>query len=704
MGKILARQQNLIYNNLFTFMGTTATGYGSTLIGDTVSPGDIVEPDVWNQIGHDVIRCVIHQYGVNFDTPSPYDLDIGKILFANTATIVDDAGPDRLYTNVQLLSSTREKAHPSQLVTEPVFPETTGPTSWDSTWEANRWKEITYSNGYGTAISFTWFYPNQLNYFFNLGGNLNPSIVIDGTNPIEVAEWQILVNQINAVDFTKTEFLEASANPYKTLTRVFTRDKIPGSNYNKAAILKYIISGSVITFSVNFVAGFSQIKTKGDKVKGKWKIKVKPKKKGKKGSDVVVNLRIRADVLTTYSTDKTGGIQAPIPQPQLVGGFLSAPAAPISPFTFATGLQSDTRTITLRNNSTITCTVSDITLTGPDGGYDTGVLSTSTLVIPPHDNRTFSLYYTGDEPGYNRGYVYINSNVNPVVLFTEINIGGVTPNSWDATTTTNTVLTQDFVIDHAGGNYRNFEVSISGDAGFTCIPHPADNIYDSFEISFDPTGKPNGIYGTVATVVIHPLDISLGDIVAYIPIAITRDIRDEHLGSWISARGFMNEVIGFSYDWIGGVKYITVGVGVNSTISELATLNSFGSWDEVYRIEITGEATTYHTDGNIIKSQDFFDGNTFGYHFGVGTALKSVSTIDDDGLGNLTCFINTVRVQTGEPVIENTMISLTNAFYYYDELSNRVTQLEPIGEFTNFFIGFDNEGAVITRLVKPNLL
>lgn len=326
------------------------------------------------------------------------------------------------------------------------------------------------------------------------------------------------------------------------------------------------------------------------------------------------------------------------------------------------------------------------------------------MVIEPIGTGTFDVYYTGDTPGYNRGYIYINSNINPVVLFTEINVGGVTPTEWIVTTTTNATMVQEFTVDHAGGNYRGFDVSISGSTGFTCIPHIPGAEFDKFSVTFNPVGKSNGVYSTTATVIIHPLDISLGDITALIPISITRNVRDQHLGSWISARGYMNEVIGFSYDWIGGIKYLTIGLGVNSALTQLRTLNTFGTWDEVYRIEITGGAKTYHTNGNIIKSQDFFDGNTIGYQFGVGSALNSICTIKDNGSGNLSIAINTVRGQTGDNVSEGILTSLANAFYYYDETVNRVTQLESLAEFTRFFIGFGAGGATKTKLVNPNLL
>jgi hypothetical protein len=697
---VFADEQNKVYNALFDLIGTTSTGYGSTLLSRLVEPGELVEPNNWNLMGQDVVRCVIHQYGVDYNTPSPLDIDIGNILTANTGTIIDDAGPNRMYTNIQLLTATSATAHPSQMITEAIYPETIGPQEWDSSWEANRWQEVSYSNGYATAMSFTWSYPMQLNYFFNLGGVLNPSIYISGSNPVEVAQWQVLVNQLNAIDFTKTEFYQALGNVDKTYTRVLTKPGTAGSIYNKAIIMKYIITGSVITFAINFVTGFSKLKVDGPLVEAKWKV---GGKKFGNTKNVLVNLRVRADVITTYSSGASGGIQSPVPQPQLVGGFLSAPTAPIAPFTFAAGDQSDIRTIVLRNNSASTATISDITLTGPGNGYSSGTVSTSTMTIEPISSSSFTVQYFGDTPGYYRGYIYINSNINPVVLFTEINIGGVTPDSWTVTTTTNELLSQDFVIDHAGGNYRGFDVSVDN-TDFECTLYTGGEIYDRFKVEFDPTGKANGVYTTTATVIIHPLDTTLGDTVARIPISVTRNVNDEHLGDWSSARGVLNDSIGFSYDWIGGIKYLTVGLTTDPSPGVLSG-EDFTSWNEVYRIHITGEAKTYYTlSNNIVKSQDFYDGNTLGYHFGVGSALNSICTIKDDGTGKLSIVINTVRQQVGELLPDIILQNTANSFYYYDETVKRMTQLESLAEYTNYFAGFQSTGTVITKLVKPNLI
>jgi hypothetical protein len=693
---IFADEQNKVYNSLFDLIGTTATGYGSSLLSRAVLPGDVVEPNNWNIMGRDVVRCIIHQYGPNYNTESPYDIDIGNMLSANTGTIVDDAGPNRMYTNIQLLTATSATAHPSQMVTELVNPENIGPSTWDNYWEANRWQVINDSNGHAASISFTWSHSMQLNYFFNLGGNLTPSIDISGSIPSEVAAWSSLVTGANAVVFGKTEYYLALNNLDKIYRKIISA---PGSTpYSKAIIVKYQIAGPVVTFSVNFVAGFSKLKTRGSEVRGKW---VGTKNKT---NDTVVNLTVRTDVLTEYSSGEFGGIQAPTPQSQLVGGFLSAPAAPIAPFTFAAGDQSDIRTIVLRNNSDSTATISDITLIGPGNGYSTGVVSTSTMVIEPISSSSFTIQYSGDTPGYNRGYIYINSNINPVVLFTEINVGGVTPNSWTVTTTTNELLSQDFVIDHAGGNYRGFDVSITTGSGFVCTPYTSGEIYDRFKVEFNPIGKANGVYTTTATVVIHPLDLTLGDIVAQVPISVTRNINDAHLGDWISARGVVNDAIGMSYDYIGGIKYLTVGLTTDPNPNILSG-EDFTLWNEVYRIRITGEAQTYRTTSdNIVKSQDFFNGTTLGHHFGVGSALNSICTIKDDGTGKLSIVINTVRQETGDLFADITLESTAHAFYYYDEVVKRTSQLESVSEYTNYFTGFAATGEVTTKLVKPNLI
>lgn len=725
---ILSDDQNIVYETLFDLLGTTSTGYGAILLGKEVKPGEVITPKDWNKIEEDVIRCIIHQNGTStFITHNEAGTSVVNLLRATTATIVDDNVRDRLYTSIQYLYATSSTVALNQLDYSRVNTYEESPGEWVS-----HWTEIPKSsNGYMSSVSYTWFHPAQLNYFFNLGGTIKPEFELSGP---DAPSWAPMVALMNQVVFGKAEFYQALLNPgaTKSFTRVFAGGASVGPT-SKAIILTFTIYGRQLLVTANFVAGYH---TKGKKGKKKWwkkkywKGKKWNKKKGKWGYkkgfnygpdpyNVTVKMRVKSEFLSTYSVNRNGGIAAPIPQSQLVTNSLSAVPSPIPVFNCATGQPSQTRTVQLRNNTSATCVVSHMMLRG----YTTGTLSTRTLTIPPYDSRTFDVTYTGAAPGYYRGDVYVMSNIfRPLALFTEINVGSVSPPLLTMTTTTNDLIVQDFLVDFAGGNYRDFGVTLPNTAGFTLYPkipddgNPVTPEYEGFRVTFNPHGLPNGLHTATPVVTIYPLDTSLDNTVINVPINITSNIQYATLGSWTSAQGNDNNVAGLSYAIIGGVKYLTIGLGTvpsykdggTPNISQLASEDTFTSWAEVYRIPISGVARTFYSGDYAIKTSDFYQGSSIGYQFGVGAAKGSICTVKHDGHGNLEIIWNTVRTVTTDPSILATLKGLANAPYYYDETVGRENQLEYTYDlvdytYTHYFVGFTYAGGVVTRLVIPNL-
>ena len=687
---ILSDYYNYLRESLFELAGTTASGYGCVLLCDPIEQVGGHYPTVqtfeWNQMHEDLLRCIVHQNGTSTN----------NLILANTGTIINDSIPDRNWTELQFLEVNPGKVAPNQLAVMRTNTYEISPDEWVSDWVYGPgWNTIT-SNGYITAVSYTWFHPIQMNYFFNLGSSITPELQTTSTNALVWEAWEPLIKVVNSITFGRTEFQAALENG-----GIFQRTVTRGSQgpTSKAITITFQIIGSVLTVSIEFLADYYKKKKKG---------------KGKHGAgygNYIVALRISSDFVTKYSTDYLGGIRAPIPQSQLMGNTLSAPAAPVPIFSFATGSQSTATTITLRNNSTQTCNISNMSLTG----YTTGTLSTSTMVIAPHTSNTFNLRYSGNVAGYYQGNIRILSNINNLTLFTQLNIGGVVPNHFTASTNTNDLIVQDFIVDHAGGQYRDFIISTISQPGFSYEIIPS-GIYSNggFRVTFNPHGLPNGLYYKDIEVNILPSDTALETVTIHVPINITTNILNQELGHWISALGLNNDVIGFSYGYIGGYKYITVGVGSspaivssgNPLISQLRSENTFTTWQDVYRIPLTSATpVVYHVNDYQIKGTSE---TSVGYHFGVGNAQNSICSIKDDGRGNLSIVMNTVREQSTDAAIATTISGLVNAFYYYDETSDRTNQLENIedfvdGIFTHYFAGFNNTGHVITTLVNPNL-
>jgi len=730
---IESEDQNLVHDALFSIMGTTATGYGAVLIGDPVDPGQLVEADEWNELLMDVERCLIHQNGTSTN----------NIIAASTGSIVDFATPARMYTTIQFLQKNIDQVHPSQLDSFTYNTNQLSPVYWTST-NYSSTATMVAGNGYMTTINWTWFYENQLRYFFNLGGTLQPQIKIaEPTGANAKKGWKDLIAAANQVVFGKEEFLQALSNPNKTFIYTVVgsgaagdakgkvietrKTKIISEKYGKRIIYKnkdaknysanaltvtFRVMGSTIVGSMNFVAGLALKKAGPKKKTGKEIIKYNKKNNkkhiffGKKVIDIFtkkiigkyigVRVRLETDFKTTYSTGANGGIAAQIPQTQLIGNYVSAAPSPVPEFVMGVG-DTESQMIVLRNNSTFTCEVSDIVLSG----YTTGTVTPTTLTIPAFSSGTFSLSYTGSHAGHHKGLVDVLCNVNRLTLFTEVNVGSTNPPNLVLTTSTYDVISQDFVVDHAGGYFKSFDLNFVPGPGFTHTPKLPDTI-DSFNVTFNPKNLVNGVYTAGVEVTVTPLDSSQEPTVWTVPVAITLAVENRHIADWTSCKLGNNTKLGLSYDIIGGRTYLTAGIGLGSpSIAELGVAESnFDSWSEVYRIPL--EATTrriYSKDYRIKAAEDF----VYGEYFGVGSARGSILTCNYDGKGNLEVLMNTVYTVPGQNT--NEVLDLSTAFRYYD--SRRSAQLQQLSGLTQggqcyVFNGFERSGDLMLNLVLPN--
>ncbi len=727
---IEAEDENLIYDSLFSVMGTTATGYGAVLLGDPVQPGQLIDTIEWNELKVDIERCLIHQNGTSTN----------NIIPATTGTLVDFTTPARMYTAIQFLQKNIDQVHPSQIDSFTYNTNRVSPVYWTSTNYSSTTTMIA-GNGYMSTINWTWFYDNQVRYFFNLGGKLQPQISIVQAGIKEKAGWQGLVNAANQVVFGRAEFLQALSNPNQTYTYVLTssgaegdelgevrisqRTKIIDEAYGKRIIFRnkdankyaanaltitFRIMGSTIVGSMNFVAGIA-LKKKGPKKKtGKEFYKRYNKKNVVIGTKVIdiftkqiigkyigVRVKLETDFKTTYSTGANGGIAAQIPQTQIIANSVSAAPSPIPEFVLGIG-ETESQTIILRNNSTLTCNVSDIVLSG----YTTGTVSTSSFSIPAYSSSSFVLSYTGSHPGHHKGLVDVLCNVNRLTLFTEVNVGSTNPQNLILTTSTYDVISQDFAVDHAGGYFKSFSAEFTPGTGYTFTPLVAGT-NDTFNVTFNPNNLMNGVYTAGVDVTVTPLDSSQEPSVWNVPISITLAVQNRHIADWISCKLGTNTFLGLSYDIIGGRTYLTAGLGQGSpAISQLRDpdLVDISDWDEVYRIPLESAARRIYSKDYRVKVAEGF---AYGDYFGVGNARGSVLTCNYDGKGNLEVLLNTVYTVPGTNTTE--VLDLSTAFRYYD--SRRANQLQTLSSLTQggqtfVFNGFDRSGDVLVSLVSPN--
>jgi hypothetical protein len=641
---------------------------------------------------------VIDQFGTNSN-------HLSQIRDAIPGADVDLAVPQRLWTQVQFLNRDPTMISSDNVRTMTINTKKDSLPEWTSTWN------YAASNGYIAPSSFAWSTATDVNYFFNTGAIIRPEIDIIETpeNAAEEALWAPLIAQANAVLFDKAKFLELKQTGEWV-------EEFTDADINQPArsiiitfayhVLNNVVYRNVINTSIHFIAGYYGKKGKKDKIGKK-----------KKDNTVTVKINLRTTFRTYWASADLGGIASPVPQTQLMGGYLSAPPIPIPTFGFAVN-SSKTRQVILRNNAATTATITNISLTPPAGytqaeypelypGYSTGTVNKTSMTIAPGGSGNFYVSYTGTVPGAYKGKIFVQSNINDIVLFTDIIIGQIDPGFWTQSVTTNDIISKDFTINLAPNVFRGFSVTMPEPTGFKLYPKINDN---TFRVEYDPAYSTAGLQSTIATVRIFRYD-NVGSILVDVPINITTDVLYANLQSWISAVGPDDRVLGMSYDIFGGRRYFTVGIGVAGDASELGNeLLTFPSWEEVYRMELTTESTKHFMNADtIVKRTEFSGGNTISSFFGVGNAKGSLLTINDYGTGDLRIDINTVRTfVTIDPEEAKTLRALANAFFYYDETVERKRQKEEPEQFqdgfTRFVMGINRDGSLLTSLVNPNVL
>jgi len=729
---ITSSLQNIVYKSLYDLIGTTSTGYGAQLISEAISVSSPVTSNDLNNMILDIERCLIHQNGTS----------TSSLQYVTSGTLANSGVLQRMYTEVQLLQANQGKVHPSQISTMTVNTVNHSPIAWTCT-NYTTTATMKLGQGYATAANWSWFYPKQLQYFFNLGGYIKPQISIENTPASnDIAAWQPLIDSANNVKFGRTEYLQALSgnNSYQVvITGRGNKQSLQRylstvhHSYNTSTVIvyenttTYSANAVIVTFantgtdihnmnqivgSLNFVAGLGTTGTSKTKTSHSvtkqynsthhvtGTIVTDIFTRAIIGQYISVGVQLETDFLTVYPTGANGGIAAQIPQTQLISNKVSASPSPVPQFNCGVGESTTSTTVTLRNNSTITCVVDGIDLIG----YTNGVVTPTTMTIPSGSSADFTISYNGTAVGHYKGVVHVRHNVNPLYLFTEINVGSTHPTSWIVSTSTIATISKNFVVDHAGGYFKNFGVSFPNVSGFTYVPL-VTGTNDTFNITFDPIDLPNGVHVTTATVTVNPLDSSLSATTWPVPVRITTDIENRQIAQWASALFYNNTKLGVSYDIIDGTPYVTIGIGPNNpNMSELAVRAlTFSSWQEVYRFAIpTNNKGTLHSKYHVVKQNPAF---TYNDHFGVGLAMGSLITLNHDEYANISLYLNPIAIGGANDAQQSVLDGITKSFFYFDP--SRTNQLQQANQLveggqTYYLKGIDRDGSILTSLVKPN--
>jgi hypothetical protein len=645
-----------IYLGMYEILGVGTNGYGISPRSSSVPLRYPNYSQNWINLYNDLQQCYIHQNGIASSNITP----------VSTGTKITASYVNSFVSLVENLAVNPVKVNANQLSTSTINTSYSSGSTWTTQFVYN--------------IVYNWSSNNQLHYFFNQGCSIVPNFTAVGT---DLSSWQSLINQLNELVYNRSVFLSYQTNPY---TITFTS----GSNN---IVVTAIVEGSKLIVGVEF-------NTVGS-----------------------ANLLINGSLITNYSNNITGGVMAPLPQPQLgVGGNISP--IPIPVFSFPVN-GSKTQIMTLTNGTSSPVTVSNINLTG----YPNYVINpTSFSSIPSNGGQAqFTITYSGSTVGVYTGQLIVNSSFGTSIFDTSILVGSsvtISPSIVDTITLTNNQLdTYLFNVSAIGTDATTYTIGLTNTTEFSVSPQGVIDLTKPFTVTFDPTVLPNGSYSTQAIV-------TVGNATAVVNINVVLDIPStRNLGNWISAEAAYNSIIGFSYDIIHGVRCLTIGIGVNTQgrnfdlayyvsngitppldINELSNIDGvYNTWLEVYRISLTSGASTYYTaDYPPVQNDIFYNtSDTIGSNFGSGSNQGSICTITDDGNGNLSINLNSPNnLSFRNYKVIQTLIGLSYSFYYYDELSNRYSQLDlsPInGNQTNYFTGFNSNGVVETSVINANL-
>ena len=429
---------------------------------------------------------------------------------------------------------------------------------------------------------------------------------------------------------------------------------------------------------------------------------------------------------------------------QIVGSITNL--TQLNEFEFIKGQISAPQTFSFTNAGTAPLEITGISYSSqnvflildPNPAYQVTEISAneSEFIVPitvlAGDDFDYVLRYTGDESGeftgiinlfitdYANGFLRVSTrqlvtestdfiiNESPGIISTVTVYGGKSIHEYTITPIVNGVIDDDILITPTAvitSLYPGWSVTSTSDKAVN-IKFDSLAVYTSVETSFTAT-----------------IAISAFNKTHTVESQVNLDINpnlNKHYGSWLSEGGNTNSIIGVSYDIIGGIKYITIGVGMGgdttpeysnggntyvstSTIGLLGAeiADPYSAWATVYRIPIQ--------PNNVYDSLDLDPEGLFAYrvktteeynyedYFGVEGQIGSMFTVECFNDSSINIRMNMLRelkstTEEGYINFNTTLLNLSKAFY------NSTPEIDD--RFTKQFYGFTTSGKVITYTVS----
>ena len=537
---------NTIQATVASILASNDTGYGSNVSSTPVLKDNNIAAAQWLAVWGDLGKIYAHQN--NTALTAPFGVIVastGSVVYANFADYVRSTA-DTLSTNRYTVAAGQLAAVTTNMI-----------SSRTSAWGSNLVHQVTY----------LWNSTAEMNYFFNLGGYIDPVLSSNGgSGTAEELAWQSLVTTFNADD-TNTQYKRskfALGNPNQA-------DTVVADDGTRSIKINYAVdkNARTIVATVTLIWGSRP---------GSTDIGI---------SSTLRYWRSRNDVTPT-------GILSPSPQATTTvdlatGGAITPVVIPtkilaISPsslsYTFTATTTSSFQTVTLTNNGNTALSVTNVNF--QTGGSFTAVVPTpltTPTTIAAGANATFQLawYRATAATGYVSMIVTSDDPVNPVQTI-QVNLTctappfdfTLTPSSITVNKTDLSPYSQNIVITPINGSFGSYSAYLSGPVGpFGTEAFTFTNPPTGPTIGFNPVSKTNGTYTVNVTVTVNSIQ-------KVVPVTVILSAPQSYnIGAWVGAQAYDNAVVGFSYDMIGGQKYLTIGIGVGSDGSP--TLNNGGT-------------------------------------------------------------------------------------------------------------------------------
>lgn len=602
------------YNEIQTAIAGVLTYYGVNSTSVQVSDANslIYADNHWTKLYADITKCAIHQTGAV----------ISGGVIPSTSETVSVIQVNKMIDATNLAVTNKDTVASGQTTT--FSNSSTRTSNFGSTGAIHH------------TVEYEWVDANAMTYFLQSGGRLevdlfwvNSGLEFDSdlVAVLGLADTAIQTNTYKVSNSNQTPSPYTISQGAHTITITF--DRISAKKYTlDISILSTLVqtlNGSSITGTTRYVAS--------------------------------------TDVGT-----QVGGILAPIPQATTTVTFQGSAEAPTptkalsaSPtslsYAFYTGdTESASQTITLTNNGNTGVVINNVTFSNagnvvahPTYSW-TGNSVFTTATINASASRTIALTYSGAVAGTHNNSVTITNNGNQptlVVSTTQAVTGfSLSPASVTTTVATLSPYTQQFIIQNSNVSpilSSSYTASLAGSAGFNVINSTAGPT-----VVFDPSGRSNGAYNTTLSVTLNGYTVTR-------TIAVTLNVPTQNIGSWISATGLYNAVMGVSYDIIGGTRYLTLGVGMGNDGASTVN-NGGGSFANVSNLNYAADPDP----SKGVPLYDYYQGDSAWNNF-----LKGNTETGGLGYGVSYLYHQTMQV-TGDFVVRTYTFSADAVAHSYE--------------------------------------